>query len=94
MFWSATAAEHLEAIASYVAAVSPVYALRLVDRIFAHTDQIAAFPDAGPVVPEANDPTIRQVFEGPYRIMYFVQPARIDVLAIIHWRQQVTWPPQ
>ncbi len=35
---------------------------------------------------------IREVFEGPYRIMYLVQPNRVDILAIVHGRQQVIWP--
>lgn len=92
--WSATATEHLEAIATYVAAVSRVYALRLVDRILAQTDHLGEFPELGRAVPEAYDPSIREVFEGPYRIMYLVQPSRVDVLAVVHGRQQVTWPPE
>lgn len=82
----------MDSIVDYVGAVSPVYALRLADHIFAHTDRIGAFPEAGRRVPEANDPLIREVFEGPYRIMFLVQPTRIDILAIVHGRQQITWP--
>ena len=91
--WSATAAEHLESIALYVATVSPVYALRLVDRILAHIDHVAAFPESGRAVPEARDPNVREVFEGPYRIMYLAQATRVDILAIIHGRRHVAWPP-
>ena len=90
--WSITAAAHLDAITEYVVAVSAVYALRLADRILGHADRIAEFPEAGRVVPEVADPSIREVFEGPYRIIYFVQPERVDVLAVVHGRQQITWP--
>ena len=92
VLWTTIAVEHLEAIVDYVGAVSPVYALRLADRILAHADRIGDFPEAGRRVPEAADPLIREVFEGPYRIMYLVQPSRVDLLAIVHGRQQATWP--
>lgn len=28
----------------------------------------------------------------PYRIIYLAQPTRVDVLAIVHGRQQIDWP--
>ena len=94
VLWTATAVEHLEAIVDYVGAVSPVYAVRLADQFFAHVDRIAAYPESGRRVPEAADPMIREVFAGPYRPMYLVQPTRVDILAIVHGRQQVTWPAE
>lgn len=93
VLWSATAADHLDAIVDYVAAVSPVYALRLAERFLAHAETIGTFPEAGRRVPEADDAMIREVFEGPYRVIYLVQPNRIDVLAIVHGRQHIAWPP-
>jgi len=53
----------------------------LIDRILAQADQAAIFPEAGRMVPEGRRNDIREVFEGPYRIIYLVQPTRIDVLA-------------
>ena len=94
VLWTATAADHLDAIVDYVSSVSPIYALRLADQFLAHAERIAAFPESGRRVPEADDPKIREVFEGPYRIIYLVQPNRVDILAIVHGRQQVAWPPE
>jgi toxin ParE1/3/4 len=92
VFWSDTAIGHLEAIAQYVAQTSPMYAERLVDRILSHADQVAAFPESGRNVPEAATKDIREVLEGPYRIMYLVQTKRVDVVAVVHARQLVVWP--
>lgn len=32
---------------------------------------------------------IRKVMEGPYRIIYYIKPDQIDVLAVIHGAQDI-----
>jgi len=87
--WTATAEGHLDAIYAYVAQDSKTYALRTVDRITSRSQQIAAFPMSGRRVPEYGLDQIREVFSGPYRIIYHVGPDRIDVLAVIHGARNV-----
>jgi toxin ParE1/3/4 len=89
--WTDTALEHLRAIHAYVARNSPPYALRVVDRLTRRSQQIADFPLSGREVPEFAVPQIRQVLEGPFRIIYYLKPDQIDVLAVIHGAQQI--PP-
>ena len=89
--WTDTARDHLRAIHAYIARNSPQYALRVVDRLTRRSQQIAEFPLSGSVVPEFEAPQIRQVLEGPYRIIYYIKPDRIDVLAVLHGAQQI--PP-
>lgn len=36
-------------------------------------------------------PLIREVIEGPYRIIYYIKLDQIDVLAVIHGAQQTPW---
>jgi len=43
-------------------------------------------------VAEVSDEQVRELVEGAYRIIYPVQAARIDVLAIVHGRQDLRWP--
>lgn len=92
VLWSPTAKAELEAIAKYVARTSSIYAERLIDRILARAEHAAIFPEAGRMVPEGRRNDVREVFEGSYRIIYLVQSARVDVLAVVHSRQQLTWP--
>jgi plasmid stabilization system protein ParE len=33
------------------------------------------------------DPTLREVIEWPYRVIYRVQPAQVEVLAVVHGRR-------
>jgi len=87
--WTDTAVEHLRAIHEYIARDSPQYALRIVDRLTRRSQQIGAFPMSGRVVPEFELEQIREVLEGPYRIIYYIKPDQVDVLAVVHAAQEV-----
>lgn len=82
--WTNTALEHLIAIYEYIARDSERYALRLIDRITARSEQIGRYPESGRAVPEFDAPDVREVYESSYRIIYRVQPERVDVLAVVH----------
>jgi plasmid stabilization system protein ParE len=90
--WSATAASHLTAIYEFIARDSQRYALRMIDRLTNRSRQIARFPESGQIVPEYNDSAIREVIEGPYRIIYRFDRDRIVVVSVIHGAQIL--PPQ
>ena len=89
--WTDTALEHLAAIHSYVSQSSPTYAQRLVDRLTRRSQQIAEFPLSGRTVPEFEMAQIREVIEGPFRIIYHIKPDQIDVLALIHGAREIPW---
>ena len=82
--WTNAALAHLVAIYEHIARDSPRYAARMVDRITARTLQIGTFPLSGQLVPEFRDPRIREVIEGPYRVIYEIFSDDVRVLAVIH----------
>ena len=82
--WTNTAEGHLDAVFDFIAQDSPEYAKRMVDRLTRLSQQIAEYPLSGRRVPEFDFNQIREVIEGPYRIIYHIKPDQIDVLAIIH----------
>lgn len=88
--WSGTAREHLQAITRYIARSSPVYAERWADRILNRAEQIARFPESGRQI-EGVAPNVRELVEGDYRIIYLVQTARVDILAVVHGRRDLRW---
>jgi toxin ParE1/3/4 len=47
---------------------------------------------SGRAVAEFEHGQIREVLEGPYRIIYYIKLDQIDVLAVIHAAQQI--PPR
>ena len=87
--WTETAEGHLDAIYAYIAQDSPEYALRMVDRITRRSQQIATFPLSGRSVPEYEIEQIREVIEAPYRIIYYIYPDQIDILAVLHRAQNI-----
>ena len=89
VLWTKNAKAQLEAIHSYVAQTSPDYARRIVDNLTKRSIQIAAFPFSGRMVPEYKLNEIRELIEGPYRVIYLVKGEKegIEVLAVIHSRQ-------
>jgi addiction module RelE/StbE family toxin len=87
--WTDTALRHLDAIHRYIGQNSPAYAKRMVDRLTRRSEQIAEFPLSGRMVPEYEMTQIREVVEGPYRILYYIKPGQIDVLAVIHGAQTI-----
>jgi plasmid stabilization system protein ParE len=82
--WTDTACGHLDAIHAYIAADSPTYAVRMVDRLTCRSWQIAEAPFSGRRVPEYDRDDVREMIEGPYRLIYRIKPDGIDVVAVIH----------
>jgi toxin ParE1/3/4 len=91
VIWTPTALAHLDAIHSFIAARSPLYAQRTVDRITEKGDNIGQFPLAGRMMPEPGFQQIREVLEGPYRIVYHVKSDQIDIIAVVHGAQRTPW---
>ena len=86
--WSEAATEDLEAIANRIAQDSPSNASKVVKKILAATDDLNRFPHLGVVIPEANNPAIRQRVVFHYRLIYRVETDAIVILAIIHSRRR------
>ncbi|WP_022947325.1 type II toxin-antitoxin system RelE/ParE family toxin [Methylohalobius crimeensis] len=87
--WTETAEAHLDAIYAYIAQNSETYALRTVDRITRRSQQIGEFPLSGRKVSEYQHDQIREVFSGPYRIIYHIKADQVDVIAVIHGAMNV-----
>jgi toxin ParE1/3/4 len=86
VLWTESALAQLQAVHDYLAQTSPEYALRIIDRLTKRSIQIAQFPFSGRMVPEYELNEIREVIEGPYRIVYLIalEQQKVEVLAIIH----------
>ena len=85
--WTETAINHLLAIYEYIAQNSPVYAQAMVAKVLNRSEQLAAFPRSGRIVPEYAAEDLREIIEKPYRIIYRIQLEQIDVVAVIHSAQ-------
>lgn len=57
------------------------------DRIIRRADAVGDFPWSGRLVPEYPLDTLREVFASPYRILYRIKPAEIEIISVVHYRQ-------
>lgn len=87
--WTEQAVNQLGTIAAYISLASPIYAEQVVERLVARLRQAQDFPESGRHVPEAGRAELREMIESPYRIIYRVAPTAIDVIAILHGRQDL-----
>jgi plasmid stabilization system protein ParE len=49
-----------------------------------------AFSERGRVVPEWNQPSVRELFVQRYRLLYEVTPDEVHVLAFLHGARDLT----
>ena len=71
IIWTEPALNDLEALAEYIALDKPDAASRLVQRVFARVEMLAAHPELGPAIPELlPNSRYRQMVESPCRVFY------------------------
>lgn len=80
--WSAQAVDDLQEIHDYIARQSPRYAAVVAGRLVAAVDRVREFPESGRIVPELNEPAVREVIHGAYRIVYELLPDVAVVLTV------------
>jgi plasmid stabilization system protein ParE len=72
LIWSPSARLDLKDIAAFIAEDNPPAAERFVMSLLKAVEGLADFPESGRIVPELNDPAIREVIRKPCRIVYRV----------------------
>jgi plasmid stabilization system protein ParE len=82
--WTETATAQLIAARDYLARSSPGYAQAIAARVVARTETLDGQPLSGAEVGEYGDPTFRELYEHPYRIIYEVAGSNVQILAVIH----------
>jgi len=84
--WSPLALERVGEYAERIALDNPVAAMQWAEEVFVKVTSLAAFPEAGRIVPELEEEDIREIFHGHYRIIYRVSRS-ISILTVRHSRQ-------
>ncbi len=82
--WTLQAADDLEGIAQFIAHDSPHYASVFVMDVLDCVEQLESFPKSGRVTPEMNNPDIREIILGNYRIIYRLKTELVEILTIHH----------
>jgi toxin ParE1/3/4 len=82
--WTETAWRDLERVAEYIAEDSPGYAAAIIRRIRDRARSLEELTERGRVVPELDDPTVRELVVGSYRLIYEADEESVYILALIH----------
>ena len=82
--WTIQAADDLEAITDLIAADSPHYASLFAMDVLAAVERLDDFPNSGKIVTELDDPGIREILFGSYRIIYRVRDEVAEILTVYH----------
>ena len=85
--WTLPAKKDLRKIHDYIAVDSKFYAKRVVENIVEKTEKLTDQPEMGRVVPELNDPGIRELIVYSYRLVYMVKDNHVEILAVIHGKR-------
>ena len=88
ILWSPQSLRDLRAIREYIAKDSEHYAGLTIARIFAAVERLLRFPHSGRVVPERNEPAIREIIVGRLRVVYRVREATIEVATVFRVSRQ------
>jgi plasmid stabilization system protein ParE len=82
--WTSTATEDLIEAAEFIARDSPFYATALVREARAAALSLRTLAERGRIVPECDDPTIRELFVKRYRLIYQHTSSHVYILAFVH----------
>jgi toxin ParE1/3/4 len=94
VIWSAEAQAQLAAIQAHVARDAPREADALIRRLVDRAVQLETVARSGRRVPEYPDSDLRELLARPYRIIYRQRDEHVEVVTVMHYRQQLPPDPE
>ena len=85
--WSLPAKKDLKSIYDYIAVDSEYYAKKVSEEFLSKADALITYPKMGRIVPELELDYIREIFIYSYRLIYEIKDEKIEILAMVHGKQ-------
>jgi len=82
--WAPRARSDARLALDYIQKDSPEAAKRFASALTAAARSLAELSERGRVVPELDDPAVRELLLSRYRVVYEVFPDRVAILRIVH----------
>ena len=93
--WALRARQALDEAIGYVAADAPETAAALLGRLLDAATSLAELSERGRVVPEMQDPGLRELIVRPYRLFYEVTGDQVQIVGLLHERRDFShWERQ
>lgn len=93
MQWTRTSQRDVRAIHNFIARDSPYYARQTVRRIRDAGERLGRQFDMGSIVLEWENPNIREVYAGQYRVIGLLNAGNVKILTILHSAQLIPEQP-
>ena len=84
VIWTEEARRALEEALDYIAQDSPDGARAVLEQALAAASGLATLSERGRVVPELNEPALREVFVFRYRLLYETTPTEVRIRTLLH----------
>ncbi len=82
ILWSPQAIHDVASIRAFIAQDSPAYAELIAARLVSAVERLQEFPESGRIVPERQNPAIREVIVPPYRIVYQLRGSVVEIATV------------
>jgi toxin ParE1/3/4 len=89
IIWSPQAVRDVESIRDFIARDSPSYAELIAARLVAAVERLRSFPESGRMVPERQEPAIREVIVRPFRIVYRLRGRVVEIATVFRSSRQL-----
>jgi toxin ParE1/3/4 len=90
--WAQSARDALDEVIEYIARDSQQAAVQVLEEALRAGASLATLSERGRIVPELNDPTIRELLVFKYRLLYQVEDHRVLIVAFLRGaRDFATW---
>ena len=86
--WSGPAIREFEAALDFISLDNREAADRLAMTIYKAVGRLQRFPASGRMVPELEDPNLREVIHEPFRVIYQQRENGVDILAVVRAEQE------
>lgn len=86
--WTQQALSDLKAVHDFIARDAASYAELLAESLLETVEQLAGKPSLGAPVPETDNPDVRELCHGAYRILYRQDRDKVQILALCPGRSR------
>ena len=87
IIWSECAVNNLREIHNFISIDSVIQADKVIGEILSCVEPLSDFPNMGVVVKEFPQYKFRELIKYSYRIIYHVSEENINIITVIHSRQ-------
>ena len=89
LIWTKDGIKSFEEVIQYISKDSFYYASNFAKKVLFYIEKLKHFPNIGRIVPEYNEPDIRELIYQNYRIVYKVDRKIVYVLLVIHGTREL-----